>query len=884
MSSPTGLEVRRPARRSRIGYFDDLDFRVGQAVQLVYQLVNLAIRGVDLALENGLILRRLGGAEFFSFLFVPVFSDLWNKNHAQHLTTSTKVRTSPVAEWSYNKTPTRSRENSMTRAADTSAISTKIALNVRPLRFAYFILDEDREAFERVVRNICTQWGGIRNFIIPVPRDMQLWPIAEQFLEIHPPDRFVSYLPDDVELTALTNRLRLLFPGVAVQLLKGTHWEKHDHSAHALSVLPFDIPLSPETDLSPVETEKQSLVTHLLPEGGDDNLYLLTIFGACYPDPEDTYKKVFNLQPTLIAPQDANIWRLQYERAPFSSVLNLTGYNVTAREISNSMNDLVFHVVVTESVFDLFLYWNYRGLREATELSMMRQKTRRTFLLPAHWLTNPHVIEGLCRFIRSVPAVPSVSSELDLIVTCVDDKTREIVRQQLAALPSVEVVESANMGMSWWSGKSERVPREADPNRVLKCIFARPPLCLSYTEGSGRPQLPEKMSFGSGKNEVRLEPPEGFRNQWRGSTAIDVICDAWKKYPRDPSVADLIRQSAWFSRYGLSVETATPEQPQYLEVNLPPVWEATRLYFSGRGYEVRVSTPGQYANALLGLIGGLNAAGVFASTLTYRLLDALAVKSSKKVAQRITKELKLGGAAEEDLIRVLRDADIVPELKKVPKRLQDLLGLGDRRKLLDLLGQLAEKRVVMRGFHATCSECQTPAWFPLHSIHEYLKCPGCSAEFLLPVEYPPGSASELAWEYTLNSLVNRVMDQDVLPAVLALHHETKPLNNLFFVPGLELTPKGKRDAEGEFDYFFIRDQELFAGECKAGTELSEKDMRTGQMAADLGVKEFSFCTVRKFSQDALGLVRKLQSELGQQSKSMVVKILSGEDLVGGILP
>lgn len=46
--------------RSRIGRFDDLDFRIGQAVQLVDKLVDLAIRRVNLALENGLLLRRLG--------------------------------------------------------------------------------------------------------------------------------------------------------------------------------------------------------------------------------------------------------------------------------------------------------------------------------------------------------------------------------------------------------------------------------------------------------------------------------------------------------------------------------------------------------------------------------------------------------------------------------------------------------------------------------------------------------------------------------------------------------------------------------------------------------------------------------------------------------
>ena len=51
-----------------LGGFNDLNFRVGQAVQFINESVNLAIRGVDLALEHGLILRCLGGGNFFSFL------------------------------------------------------------------------------------------------------------------------------------------------------------------------------------------------------------------------------------------------------------------------------------------------------------------------------------------------------------------------------------------------------------------------------------------------------------------------------------------------------------------------------------------------------------------------------------------------------------------------------------------------------------------------------------------------------------------------------------------------------------------------------------------------------------------------------------------------
>ena len=63
----------RSKSRSRLGTLDDLDFRIGQAVQLVNKPVDLPVDGVDLTLENGLVLRRLGDGEFSSFPSFHIF-------------------------------------------------------------------------------------------------------------------------------------------------------------------------------------------------------------------------------------------------------------------------------------------------------------------------------------------------------------------------------------------------------------------------------------------------------------------------------------------------------------------------------------------------------------------------------------------------------------------------------------------------------------------------------------------------------------------------------------------------------------------------------------------------------------------------------------------
>src|SRR5262249_55016431 len=146
-----------------------------------------------------------------------------------------------------------------------------------------------------------------------------------------------------------------------------------------------------------------------------------------------------------------------------------------------------------------------------------------------------------------------------------------------------------------------------------------------------RPTLPIKITPVPGHNEFVFEPPDGFTNRGRGHTAVDISLEVWKAYPRDRAIAQLIYNGGWFSSYGFSIEYSTPQRASYLSITLPTTWAALQAYFSRRGFQIRASAPADYANALLGLIGGLHAVSVLASVTAYRVLDALALKSSKKV-------------------------------------------------------------------------------------------------------------------------------------------------------------------------------------------------------------------------------------------------------------
>jgi hypothetical protein len=609
---------------------------------------------------------------------------------------------------------------------------------------------------------------------------------------------------------------------------------------------------------------------------------LLALFGTIYPGQEAEYRKAFELTGVPIGFKSPAIWQHQTNRDSFGSIIDLTAFGIRTRQVVAPPGGLEFHLIVTDTVAGLCTFWNYRAEREVADI--FPSAGRRTLLLPPSSCENPEILTGLLQFIREAPLIQEASSDLDLLITCLDVEAERHLRQQLTGIHGVQLLDRANLGVSFWSGHTEKVPREADRNRKIKCLFQMKPMCVSYQEGFGPPAHPTAVTLEPGSNELVLDPPDGFRNRWGQATVVDLACDLWKEFPRDPAVARQMRAGAWLSPYGLSFELDVRERATDVQFNLPTFWDMLQAYFGSRGFEVRRSAPAEYSEALLSLLGGLEQASVLASVPTYQILDALSLKSSKKIAQRIVKALELSGSAEEQLVNVLRDAEVIPELKKAPRTLNELRAFGEKKVILPLLEQLSAARIVKRGFHATCPSCRTPNWYPLQGIGESLVCPGCATPFLLPVEQHKGSGTELIWEYTLNSLVNRVMDQDVLPGVLAVYHETKPDCAQPFVAGVELIPSGSNNPAAEFDYLFAREHQLFAGECKSGTGLSEKDMETARVAATLGVKEFAFCTVRRFSEESTMLVKNLQAELGSGSQAMTIKMFSGQELLGGVLP
>jgi hypothetical protein len=145
---------------------------------------------------------------------------------------------------------------------------------------------------------------------------------------------------------------------------------------------------------------------------------------------------------------------------------------------------------------------------------------------------------------------------------------------------------------------------------------------------------------------------------------------------------------------------------------------------------------------------------------------------------------------------------------------------------------------------------------------------------LLPVEGT--KKREIQWQYALNSLVDRLMDQDGLPTLLALHNLGGRIELSCVIPGLELVRGNQQVAE--FDFAFISDHEVSGGESKSGTELGQKDLERAHLAAEVGMQKFYFCTTRLFSDQTLASIESLRNEL--KPKGLEVVTLMASDLLG----
>jgi hypothetical protein len=766
----------------------------------------------------------------------------------------------------------------------------RIARNVRPVRYAYFVADDDFDNLDRIMRFSCTQWGGIRSILIPVTPEGTFSYSFQAFLWITQPDGFISYVGDrDGQMReTIARHVRKWIPDRLITVQDGPKWEEWDRVAHTLNMVGIEYPelLSPHADATSMM--RPELVDYRLTDVDAPAWLEHALYGAIGESEQDTYFERFNRVAQPVDPRTDNFWDSQFNLASNASALNLTSVGLTPRSVEGGsfwIDADRFDVVVASNVTDVCRYWDLRALRES--LNFETSIGRRTLLLPRQFLDQEYM-RRLVNWIRRLIRSGGHPSNLHAVFYTSDEETTRALSDQLASLDGVtELVEKRiTQQLSSLDSHDSKSPPILDG-----------PVCYAFAQLDTTPlpiPIPVSIQYGvsrepaeiydllHGKNELRFEPPQGYRKRGGGTVIVSLESDLWQRYPRSHRVAESIVPHSWFSRDGLTWLSDVREQPQFIQFDLVDEWESLRLHFSSKGYEIRQSNDGRYATAVARLLGGIQGIDTLKSRPAYELLELLALRSTKKIAQRIVSMLGLRTTDIERVETALVEIEAIPELRGIPKTFDQISAAlrhqsVGKHAIIQVLDRLTAAQVVRRGFYLWCPDCGAPDWHALAEVAERVNCAGCGASFTLPVESPRGS--EIHWQYRLNSLVNRAVDQDTIPSLLALRHLTADRHASCIVSGLELV-RDQRPVQ-EFDFLFVADQRIYAGECKAGRsdiELKPEDFKRAEMAATLGFAEFHFCTVNEFSIDSMAGIEQLSATMERMNTAMHVGTITGQQL------
>lgn len=740
----------------------------------------------------------------------------------------------------------------------------KLRFNVRPIKIAYFVWEDDWTALEQALSLSCTQWGGIRNLIIPVKRSLEIAPLFNQILTLCEPDWFVAYLLDDPPRTyrnhdTLRSLLQKSFPKRQIELQVGDSFERVDYSAHALS---------PMTDEF---LRSKPLRLRRLASDDAPRWLNLALFGEIHSGQSEVYSNSLSLQEKMIKLGSTEFWESQFSLDPFSSPLNLTGYGIKPFEATDGgVDSIQFELVFVNSLVSLCLFWSLRAVRDSLRFISDKEFGRRIFLCPSSLIADGSSIGTFVEFARRRIPYPNIETNLHFRLYTDGGEAKRELHEWLIASSDLQEFSEPTISEPHHFGATR--PKEDLSGKKLTYLSMKVQLPRSYREGFGV-RLPDLVKLMPGDNELLLQPPFGFHNRLGGSVAVDIICDIWERYVADNSVASSIINGGWFSKYGMTMNFNLNNHPTFFKFNLPTDWNALELFLKSRKYTIKTSRAGQYAEAVVNLLGGLDKSPLISSKEVSILFDMLALKSTKKVAQRISKEI----ASEDQIEKIehlLADVLVIPELKGIPKTYRQLSSDEKlkpyRANLLEILSKLTAANILKRGFYLPCPNCGTPDWYSLQALSEQVTCTGCGEIFIIPVESPKGT--ELQWEYRLNTLVNRAVDQDVLIHAVALNRLVQQKETSANTLGLEVLTDDQ--ASAELDFAFVSQQKLFAGECKAGAELGQKDLETAYLAARLGVSKFYFCTARNFSEGTLISVENLRDRLKSESLSMGIETLN----------
>jgi hypothetical protein len=648
---------------------------------------------------------------------------------------------------------------------------TAVRATVLPARAAYLVADGSTEGLRRSVQEACTRWGGMTEPIIPVKPGGEVVPWWTQVASLARVDGVVNVdaAHEDARVAAVHLGLDL------VELADIDEAGPTAFTVHPSAVGPSMLAGSNSYILASQERG------------------LWEVVGA--GDLTDAHLG-------SLPPESLSTWRAGPDQTARAQLRGATLVERTCSQFGEHQTHggpipgpAVVWATSPDSFEDCIHFWNLRALRP------LRFARLPLLILPVgrvqHWMgfadELAYALERPAQFAPDVALCSASLPESDV--------------HDVAALLGLELhAGEARIGHDW------PVPTRKAP--FTYGLGLNPSQWLIFERSYGNVTDVDVQLFRD-ITTVRFTSPVSFNGE--GSALVRLSGPALEGLPRRPAAAELITKYGNWRHGSLQIATRAANDLLF-EIHVPELPEVTTALLEKVTVRHELSRKkGQAGMAWLEKtdLSPLAQPGVFTA------IRELTTPRSKEMLKEL-KKLRKDEAVDDELAEVAahwggrseRRYWNAEQLRYVPE--------GETASALE---RLCAAGWAERGLRVACGACGLPSFIPFAQAPGRAACPGCSS----PADYEIGTA--LTVYYRLNSHLDPLSDQGVLPHLLAIEALRRGGAQSHLLPGVDLWFSTDDSDRAEVDLFGIRDGKILSGEVKT----SASEFTSEQITRDVNL-------------------------------------------------